>query len=42
MTNVKKIFYFFYQYCQIVSKRGFECSGLKVTVAVSFFYILRL
>ena len=38
MTNVKKIFYFFYQYWEIVSKRGFEYSGLQVTVAVSFIF----
>ena len=43
MTNVKKIFYFFYQYWEIVSKGGFEYSGLQVTVVASFISdILRL
>ena len=38
MTNVKKNFYFFHQYWQIVSKRGLEYSGLQVTIATSFIF----
>ena len=38
MTNVKKIFFFFHQCWQIVSKRGLEYSGLQVTVATSFIF----
>ena len=38
MTNVKKMFYFFHQDWQIVSKRGLEYSGLQVTVTTSFIF----
>ena len=38
MTNIKKMFYFFHQYWQILSKRGLEFSGLQVDVATSFIF----
>ena len=41
--NFKKMFYFFHQYWEIISKRGVEYSGLQVTVATSFIFdILRI
>ena len=41
--NFRKIFYFFHQYWEIISKRGIEYSGLQVTVATSFIFdILRI
>ena len=41
--NFKKIFYFLHQYWEIINKRGFEYSGLQVTVATSFIFdILRI
>ena len=43
MSDAQKIFYFFYQCWEIVTKRGFEYSGRQVTVAISFIFdILRL
>ena len=41
--NFKKIFYFFYQYWEIINKRGVEYSGLQVTITTSFIFdILRI
>ena len=41
--NFKKIFYFFHQYQEEVTKRGVEYSGFQVTVATSFIFdILRI
>ena len=36
--NFRKIFYFFAQYCEVVSKRGTEYSELAVTIATSFIF----
>ena len=44
MSNFRKIFYFFFQYWNIVQKRGINYSGLAVTITTSFFFfdILRI
>ena len=36
--NFGKLFYLFYQYWDIVSRRGIEYSGLQVTVATTFIF----
>ena len=38
MTNVKKKFYFFHQYWQVVNKTGLEYSGLQVNIAKGFIF----